>query len=859
MLPAARILGTKTDVSAVSGSTADFTTKNTPTATTVPKTQVDALNSLTLGIDDGTTVKYDQNGTHDLNAATNLYMFTGADGILTSENAMNKDGSVGAVNTGFSFREDTMEKELANQVKNAGHYKLEYINNGTDSNGMPEFFYIYRPFQVGYVTGVAAGNFNINRLNWDGTVNASINDGAYDTWHYGTVNDKTADLSLSGANAFAVGNAYLYTAYNGIIDLYGKLTEVSAAGGVQALAIGGGSVMFTGNLQATFAYNTTFAKAIGALQGSDTNGVAALAYYKVFADSATGAPYFVYKSADAPDTSRKWDYGVILNPVPNDNKLVAGSGPIAVPYADGTVGWMYRVFDATKNSIINNAVLMSTTNNLLPGDYVGISQNSNSTYEVSSVTNIVNGTSERFSMNPGYAWGYNTSAAAIAAHTDSATLDSYNSTNGLLTLTNGKGTSGASPSAITSGLIIAVNRYATYDADNKVPTGLITDADLTTTKAAIATAAVISKDSLANYNKVAGTIVDAGFVAGGSGLTAGGANATWVTLKDEITMSTTPDRYGIVLDQNGFTNGSTVIDIYGSPYITKQAYVYTNNTIVNVCAPSNTDIVATGNIVAISESQKITLLNPSSTYYIVSQVDNTLAHTGWADWSSSSATAIGNAAAAAKANSNIVNGNAANGVTMYAGLVSNYVAGASFTIATNGAGDFAFLAGNVAYPVGSTYTVIAADLKSVADGGNGHLVGTTTTYKVGQVVTLTADKLSGLDTTITIPSNRYNVIASVDLTASVTANPGANKPAYAAFTPVPDPAGIKGLVSMSNDVFAQNGAGTRLDTDGVTKLPNQMYAVAYVDNATGVTVSVTFIFTTFRQAQSGSWEWPWNN
>jgi len=100
------------------------------------------------------------------------------------------------------------------------------------------------------------------------------------------------------------------------------------------------------------------------------------------------------------------------------------------------------------------------------------------------------------------------------------------------------------------------------------------------------------------------------------------------------------------------------------------------------------------------------------------------------------------------------------------------------------------------------------------------------------------------DVMITIPFGIYNLIAGADLRTSVP-NWLNGLWQYIAFTPIPAAASVKGLGSMSNDVFAQN--------------KNNMYAVAYVDNATGITVSVTFIFGSFNQAQSGAWEFPWGN
>jgi hypothetical protein len=288
--------------------------------------------------------------------------------------------------TAINIYEDTMEKQLATQVKNAGHYILQYVNNGTDSNGLPEFYYIYQPMSVGYCTGTTAGNFDINRLNGDGTINlTAVNDGAYDTWKWTQVYDKSDAQNLK----FAAGNAYLYTAYAGMINLYAQLTEVSTAGGAQAVATGNGTAMFAQNLLVTFGYATTFPQAIGALQASDASSITALAYYKVFADSATGTPYFVYKSADAPDTSRKWDYAVALAPVGTNNGML-------VPNTNGVVGYMWTIFDGTKNAVINNALLI---NGLVKvGDYMAISQNGNSTYEVSDLSVLINGGTQAFNV-----------------------------------------------------------------------------------------------------------------------------------------------------------------------------------------------------------------------------------------------------------------------------------------------------------------------------------------------------------------------------------------------------------------------------------------------------------------------------
>ena len=271
-------------------------------------------------------------------------------------------------------------------------------------------------------------------------------------------------------------------------------------------------------------------------------------------------------------------------------------------------------------------------------------------------------------------------------------------------------------------------------------------------------------------------------------------------MNTRLVIVTPPDRYGIVLDPNGSTNSGVVVDKFNTPYYVKQAYIYSTGQIVNICA-QNSEVISTGSLVLISESQKITVSNPSSTYYVVTQVDTTLSHTGYSDYNPGNANpwpplandaftaennaAIKNAAAASNAGIKLI-GTAENGVTMIAGKVTSYVAGASATIALN-------------------------------------------------------DPFNGVLVTIILPSNKYNLIAGADLRKEGQGSWNDGWP-YAAFTPIPDMSTVKGLGSMSNDVFAQNN----------------VYAVAYVDNATGVTVSVTFIFYTFNQAHSGALEWPWS-
>ncbi|MCL2771722.1 MAG: InlB B-repeat-containing protein [Oscillospiraceae bacterium] len=77
----------------------------------------------------------------------------------------------------------------------------------------------------------------------------------------------------------------------------------------------------------------------------------------------------VVSTTTTPNDNKQWDDAVILNSV-----------AITVPYSDGTIGYMYNVFDSTKNVTLNNAILINGS--LKAGDNIKISLNANGTYDV---------------------------------------------------------------------------------------------------------------------------------------------------------------------------------------------------------------------------------------------------------------------------------------------------------------------------------------------------------------------------------------------------------------------------------------------------------------------------------------------
>jgi hypothetical protein len=797
-IPASKVVGTKTDVTAVAGQTAVYTTANTATTTTVPSVKVDGLTSLTLGTDNGTAL-YDQTGIPDLNGFYNLYMFRTDNGQLISENVYSPastttkqtlvDGTgvavydnatppnflyyipaqytttttttaAGVGNRDFAassikLTENNMEKQLATQVKNGGHYVLQYVNNGTDVNGMTEFFYIYKPMQVGYVSLYSGGNLHMVGVNGD----------TNDTWNT-VITDRSADQNIK----FGANNAYLYTYYNNQLDLYAQLAEVSASGGSQALATeslsNAANALFANNLKVTFAYNTTYPQAMGALQGSDVYGaIAVLASYKIFADTATSTPYYIWNSAGAPSTVRPVDYAVVLGPVTG-----ASTGGTPMPYSDGTIGYLWKVFDATKNVTLNSAILL---NGLLSvGDYIGISPNSNGSYTVSRLyTEIDQDLSvQAFNMlsNSGtvnYAWGKSDANNYFNLSNGLATLSPATPTNGVGRSYTGVASPVGSAILTSNTAVIAINLFnSTIQNDT---TRIMSRALMNT--AVSATAQLSSRDAL--YSSYAGSAIDSAFIASGTGATAGVANALWVTTTNAVVQTTSPDRYGVVLDPTGSSNDTIVPDQYNhNIYYTRQAYVYTTGSTVNVCSMNLNDVL-TDNVVTISESSKITLLG--TTYYIVGTAESKLAGSDWGSDPATVVTPFLNTYAIPGYSSIVAT--STNGINVYAGKVVYYTAGASATIDTG---------------VGGLQTIV-------------------------------------------LPTNNYKLLGI----NAATGNGGTNKIGV----PIPDVTKVKGLAGIADNTYTAN--------------KNGIYALACVDSQTGLTVSVTFIFTTWNNNSDGNAPW----
>ena len=179
---------------------------------------------------------------------------------------------------------------LENLAKFAGYkanYILECVYNGdTDNNkatGNPGYFYIFRPFEVGYY---AKDNDDSKEVQMEVGTKLS-GDGA-------AIGKKAGDATFVGEEWAAdekltIGNTYLYTLYGKNFEIYEKLTETPKA---VVTRVNNSGVTFTE--LGTKGYGT---KALGAM--GENPGFAVKGEYKYFVDLDGGM--LLARQVDAPE------------------------------------------------------------------------------------------------------------------------------------------------------------------------------------------------------------------------------------------------------------------------------------------------------------------------------------------------------------------------------------------------------------------------------------------------------------------------------------------------------------------------------------------------------------------------------
>jgi hypothetical protein len=235
---------------------------------------------------------------------------------------------------------------LGERIAHGANFRLTYINNGVDSEGFDEFFYIFEPFKVGVHTNVGTGN-NVGKI---GMTTAYFDDN--DNWVNGgggwERNNTTVVFADPAITALTVGEAYFYTNFqdsnqiwiHGILD---KQLDATVATRNDA------SIRFnipdptdetkTVLLSKTINYRTVESRAIGAIESLDA--AANNRYSTLFMD-ASGAVLLVRRGAEFRNITQPTvgSYGVVI-----DRRTVN--------ILDGTTiveTYEVRIFDVNQNA-----------------------------------------------------------------------------------------------------------------------------------------------------------------------------------------------------------------------------------------------------------------------------------------------------------------------------------------------------------------------------------------------------------------------------------------------------------------------------------------------------------------------------
>jgi hypothetical protein len=470
----------------------------------------------------------------------------------------------------LALSEDSIEKQLALMARGKGNYELYFINNGIDSQGLPEFFYVFVPYRAG--TWAVDGT----RIRFNNPTGFDTNFPAY---HADNEPRGAKPVQLPTGVTLVEHNGYLYTRgghfYRDVV-VKEQLTKTSTDRPVQRTL--NNRVEFTGTaLLSSFAFDTSFPKALGAMQGSHViGGFIPTRRYDVYSDSS-GTEIIRRESGRPADADTNFRYGVIMS-----------THQTSVGYADGTVGFNYRVFNAETNRIesmilrpmtgepttganrVGNGLAVGTFIAFIPRadnsvDAVVLGPNAADAPQNASTEeerDVLRGDNARYS-----AWVAHTSAEALRVGANRLNLSAAGTS---LAMT-GLGTN---------------NREALLNANTRVivfsPNGGGTG---------IASAALYNPNNLPTATE---GVTHVGFVAGGSGANISNAQAVLVRATGAIQGTMAPEVYATILDWSG---GNRVQTTSGT-FNTRKAFIYSTNTVIDVCGPDS--LLQTGLVVALT-------------------------------------------------------------------------------------------------------------------------------------------------------------------------------------------------------------------------------------------------------------------
>ena len=377
-IPASKILGTKDEVD-ISKGASSYGKRNITTVTTVPVVRVNEVSSITLPTTpDGDVIKYLQANWGDYYDRSDLqnyhlYMFNDH----PDENNLWTELSW---NGGYYGEEGGRYRELAKFAGNKANYRLEYVYNGIQSDGLPEFFYIFRPFRV----GVRVADDNGIRMSRP----LQANGGEYRRYETRAgytplkVNDKASGEKVD----FTVGDCYFYTWAGVHLDIYGKLDKKEK---LIVTDIRGYNATFNNLELAVFNFDNSSSRALGAFELA--HGRLSVGHtYTLFYDPETSKAIYARRTAQPPAPQYSpTKYGVVVD-------VVTGTGGPAPGYVSGGVGFVARIFDAqtglTRNIVItqvdanyNNATSAIVAG--LLGKYIRLVELEGGAYSVCTTTN----------------------------------------------------------------------------------------------------------------------------------------------------------------------------------------------------------------------------------------------------------------------------------------------------------------------------------------------------------------------------------------------------------------------------------------------------------------------------------------
>ena len=194
---------------------------------------------------------------------------------------------------------------LARKAANKTNYRLELVYNGDYTDGTPEYFYIFRPFQVGVYYKDPDRD---NRLCF--TTQVVKADPATDL--YDRKIDHAANFIDEDIEELVLDKAYLYTYYGANLDIYAELTEDK---GVIPTAANMTSKLVTFKLPAGGSKNVYFnhdvPKALGAWGSASPVNPDGKGVYTVYYDNE--AALLARRTSDGPDEYQKSQYVLILS------------------------------------------------------------------------------------------------------------------------------------------------------------------------------------------------------------------------------------------------------------------------------------------------------------------------------------------------------------------------------------------------------------------------------------------------------------------------------------------------------------------------------------------------------------------